>query len=245
MAGSTAFDWAACEDPAEMVQLLLDASERKKRLALDAYRDIAFEPDGPDYLRGDYFENRFSCDCSHCVSPERKQIRADILREIFPPPHSKQCPKCGGKVSPDLLGHDLENHACCADMTCGFISNMTWAYWIKYPFPDEWRTPTVIGLARQIDDTGDFSALPILADALEEAGCEDEAILDHCRSNGKCSNCAGKGWTVPKSTEYYLMRADPLVFRGVQCQQCGGGGNEKRVDHLRGCWVIDLIFGRE
>jgi hypothetical protein len=30
--------------------------------------------------------------------------------------------------------------------------------------------------------TGDFSAMPILADALQEAGCENEWLLWHCRA---------------------------------------------------------------
>jgi hypothetical protein len=36
-------------------------------------------------------------------------------------------------------------------------------------------------LARQIAASGDYSALPILADALEEAGCDDEFLLQCCR----------------------------------------------------------------
>jgi hypothetical protein len=47
-----------------------------------------------------------------------------------------------------------------------------------------WRTDTVLALARQMCDTGDFFAMPILADALQEAGCEDEAVLAHCRGDG-------------------------------------------------------------
>ncbi|MDY3556283.1 hypothetical protein R5W24_005446 [Gemmata sp. JC717] len=30
-------------------------------------------------------------------------------------------------------------------------------------------------------ESRDFSAMPILADALQDAGCEDGAVLDHCR----------------------------------------------------------------
>jgi hypothetical protein len=30
----------------------------------------------------------------------------------------------------------------------------------------------------------DFSPTPVLADALQDAGCEDAAILDHCRGDG-------------------------------------------------------------
>lgn len=48
----------------------------------------------------------------------------------------------------------------------------------------EWRTGTVMSLARQIREIGDFAALPILADALEEAGCTDEVLLGHCRGPG-------------------------------------------------------------
>jgi hypothetical protein len=30
----------------------------------------------------------------------------------------------------------------------------------------------------------DFSAMPILADALQDAGCDNDDILDHCRGPG-------------------------------------------------------------
>ena len=42
-------------------------------------------------------------------------------------------------------------------------------------------TPTVTALARQMYDTQDFTAMPILADALEDAGCQDAEVLRHCR----------------------------------------------------------------
>jgi hypothetical protein len=40
-------------------------------------------------------------------------------------------------------------------------------------------------IARTIYETGDFSSLPILADALEEAGCGSALLLDHCRKPAK------------------------------------------------------------
>jgi hypothetical protein len=46
------------------------------------------------------------------------------------------------------------------------------------------RTATPVGLARAMYDTRDFSTLPILADALQEAGCDTPDILDHCRGDG-------------------------------------------------------------
>jgi hypothetical protein len=48
-----------------------------------------------------------------------------------------------------------------------------------------WLNPTVRSLAARIDDEQAFDPLlPILADALEDAGCTDRAILEHCRGPG-------------------------------------------------------------
>jgi hypothetical protein len=63
-----------------------------------------------------------------------------------------------------------------------------------------WRSRTAVALARQAYTSRDFGALPILADALQDAGCVDEEVLAHCR----------------------------------------GGG-----PHVRGCWVVDGVFGKE
>jgi hypothetical protein len=47
-----------------------------------------------------------------------------------------------------------------------------------------WLTPTVVAIACRAYDTCDFAALPVLADALEDAGCDDEKMLSHCRGPG-------------------------------------------------------------
>jgi hypothetical protein len=44
-----------------------------------------------------------------------------------------------------------------------------------------WLTSTVTGLAETIYNDRAFDRLPILADALQDAGCEDADILNHCR----------------------------------------------------------------
>jgi hypothetical protein len=48
-------------------------------------------------------------------------------------------------------------------------------------FSPEWRTDTAIALAKQMYDSRDFGAMPILADALQDAGCDNDDILNHCR----------------------------------------------------------------
>lgn len=45
------------------------------------------------------------------------------------------------------------------------------------PFSPAWRTEAAVGLARQMYRARKFSAMPILADALQDAGCEDEQLF--------------------------------------------------------------------
>jgi hypothetical protein len=51
-------------------------------------------------------------------------------------------------------------------------------------FAPEWRTDTAIALARTMYESREFSAMPILADALQDAGCDNDDVLNHCRGAG-------------------------------------------------------------
>jgi hypothetical protein len=62
-----------------------------------------------------------------------------------------------------------------------------------------WHDGLLVSMAQKMYDTRDFSDMPVLADALEEAGCDNPDILNHCRSGG---------------------------------------------EHVRGCWVLDLLLGK-
>jgi hypothetical protein len=68
------------------------------------------------------------------------------------------------------------------------------------PFDPAWLTSTVVALATGIYESRDFGAMPVLADALQDAGCDNADILDHCRGPGP---------------------------------------------HVRGCWVVDMLLGKE
>jgi hypothetical protein len=75
------------------------------------------------------------------------------------------------------------------------------------PFPfrpviadPSWLTSTVVQIAGGIYQERAFDRLPYLADALQDAGCENADVLDHCRRPGP---------------------------------------------HVRGCWVVDLVLGKE
>lgn len=51
-------------------------------------------------------------------------------------------------------------------------------------FAPRWRSADAVGVARGIYEDRAFDRLPLLADALMDAGCDDEQILGHCRSDG-------------------------------------------------------------
>jgi hypothetical protein len=51
-------------------------------------------------------------------------------------------------------------------------------------FAPSWRTETAVALAAGIYADRAFDRLPILADALEEAGCDNADVLNHCRGPG-------------------------------------------------------------
>jgi hypothetical protein len=67
-------------------------------------------------------------------------------------------------------------------------------------FRPEWRTPDAVAIASDMYLRRDFVALPVLAEVLSEAGCEDPPLLRHCREPG---------------------------------------------EHIRGCWVVDLVLSKE
>jgi hypothetical protein len=55
----------------------------------------------------------------------------------------------------------------------------------KVKFDTKWRTDTAVSLARGMYESRDFGAMPILADALQDAGCDNEDVLNHCRDTNQ------------------------------------------------------------
>lgn len=62
-----------------------------------------------------------------------------------------------------------------------FILELSGNPFKPYRFEDAWRTDTVVDLAKSIYADRAFDRMPILADALLDADCDEESILRHCR----------------------------------------------------------------
>ncbi|OWK40919.1 hypothetical protein [Fimbriiglobus ruber] len=61
------------------------------------------------------------------------------------------------------------------------------------PFDPVWRTNAVLSLADSVVAERAYDRLPILADALEEAGCDNALALAHCRT---CVDHAPGCWVI-------------------------------------------------
>jgi hypothetical protein len=64
-----------------------------------------------------------------------------------------------------------------------FRPAVTGPYWLA------WEGGCVVAMARAIYEDRRWEDMPFLADALEEAGCEDEGMLSHCRTGSHARGC--------------------------------------------------------
>lgn len=74
-------------------------------------------------------------------------------------------------------------------VVCGFLRELYGDPFAQVEISPHWRTPEVQGLARGIYAERAFESMPVLADALLDAGCESEAVLAHCRAEGHLRGC--------------------------------------------------------
>lgn len=61
--------------------------------------------------------------------------------------------------------------------------------WWKPVVDESWFSSTVVALLHGIIADRAFDLLPILADALQDSGCENEYLLDHLRKDGPHFRC--------------------------------------------------------
>jgi hypothetical protein len=207
----TEAEWPVCGDPTRMLEFLRDkASDRKLRLfAVACCRDAV----GVANLNWDRFQQDIDS--------------AEQLAEGAADPPNRLGHQFGFFTIHHGGGNSLE-WACHAakdpsawDGAVGVVGALDDLFWTNEEtnyggicvrdifgnpfrpvnFESAWLTGTVVSLARQMYAAREFSAMPILADALQDAGCDNDDILNNCRDTS--------------------------------------------LPHVRGCWVIDLLTGRE
>lgn len=115
-----------------------------------------------------------------------------------------------------------------------------------------WNGGTVKRMAESIRESRCWDDLPVLADALQDAGCEDAEILGHLRGEETVpcdNNCSQLVSPVSSKGQWMEYEQAGPGSRWVVCSRCGGSGftrrRRKNVVHVRGCWVLDLLLGKE
>ena len=189
--------------------------------------------------------------------------RADLLRDIFGNPwHKVEMPTRLGVREIPVVIHEIE----CKGVTF-------YCPWLT------WRDGLIPQMAQNIYDNRRFEELPILADALEEAGCVADTKCPECSGSERdntgikwCQTCSGTGVVSPILTH---LRApcpyckDAKFLTGDVGARVGAGLGDKTREteyqqrfaksfnrrcvckgtrlatHVRGCWVLDLLLGKE
>jgi hypothetical protein len=206
-ASMTEAEWLACADPEEMLPLLREAGERELRLLTCAClrRLWPLLPEGPcrqavevgeawaDGLAGRAdldaaFDAAVDFDVSLPDDPSLRQAAAEAVQgaaAVFP--HYGEALYAAAGLA-DLQGRGAEERAALAGLVrCVFGPRP----FRGVPRDPAWLTADVLTLARAAYDNRilpsghlDPDRLLVLADAVEEAGCTEAAVLDHLRSPG-------------------------------------------------------------
>lgn len=109
---------------------------------------------------------------------------ADIIRDVFPNPWrlpelvatEEDCPKCHGcGTRRHKMGRRKSCLYCCGNGKATPVLL--------------WENGTILKIARGIYEERRWDHMGILGDALMDAGCENEAILSHCRQGDHVLGC--------------------------------------------------------
>lgn len=149
------------------------------------------------------------------LSPADAGVRSDLVREFFPSPFIRW------RIDACLVADEGHKGECPT-------------------LRGRWVTPQTVALARAALDDGDEFGnmdtvrLAVLADSLEENGCDDDYLLGHLRGLAPC------GWCLQGT-------------HGME-QACGGHGYgryglghhgwlKSQTPHPVGCWAVDMVLG--
>jgi hypothetical protein len=243
----TEAEWLACTDPQPMLELLRGKATGRKlrlfacaccrrlwRLIRDERCKHAIETAerlSDDWIVSEESEEALLAACDAFQEAEEHEIYDETIADIaslllcpevpddqYPKPFdahlvSNRTIDLAGSAASYAAGDDSEGEEFEKGLAieraahCGLLREIAGSPFSPPPIDPVWLTHTVTNLAETTYEerslpSGELDPLrlSVLADALEDAGCTDADILDHCRSGGP---------------------------------------------HVRGCWVVDLLTGRE
>lgn len=154
-----------------------------EREARKAFHDIAGGERGPAHLKA----AQAAANCYRRAANATRDVVSLVAEALDP-------------VEPGKCGLPRRQPGPFADLARDVFGPLAYRPVVVDPTWRAWDNGSVQKLAARVYRGREFDQLPFLAELLTEAGCTDEDILDHCRSEGP---------------------------------------------HVRGCWVIDLLMGKD
>jgi hypothetical protein len=158
-------EWTACADPQAMLDFMFEKASRRKieLYTSGCYRSVWH------LLTDERFRNKMSVrdryfDALATEDELDLAIKAadDVPNHVWLDAWDSISPQRQVEILRDLFGNPFR----------------------LVPLDPSWRTRRVLALAQEVYDNRAFDRLPLLADALEGAGCRDADILAHCRGAG-------------------------------------------------------------
>jgi hypothetical protein len=200
----TEAEWLACGDPESLRRhVCARASERKLRLfAADCFRNVMrLLPDPRQHQAIATLDEL----AEGTADPTARRQAAGLSRRAF-----AEFPSRFGQPSPipvddphfvglmlyrEFMSSSLAHHATrvSAGLADGADERERQIFVFRdifgnpfrpVAFDPAWRTDTAMSLAQTMYESRDFSAMPILADAFQDAGCTNDDVLNHCRGPG-------------------------------------------------------------
>ena len=199
----TEAEWLACNDPRKMLRFLRDhATERKRQLIVvaccrhnwakfiseDARHAVElverFADEGCQSLKTNLELGAAHLKALEATNEARRQMNVDAW-------HAAEAARMATHVDFDeaeaayyALGAEFASDEE-LELGCQLVRDVMPNPVRLVDMKPTWITANTTTLATAIYADRAFDRLPILADALEDAGCTDRAILDHCRQPGE------------------------------------------------------------
>jgi hypothetical protein len=198
-------EWLQCDNPERMIAFLLKKRSRKMRLAAVAacrlFSGLLFDERSQAALEvAERFADGLATDEERNAAYENARPAVTAMGDAYSA--AVEAPGPTSEEGEDFMyAYSVAEAAQAAvseepEVAFSYLPASRYDFYFAYSanilrdvfgpatrvaFDPPWLTPTVTALACEIYGERKFDRMPLLARALEEAGCEERTILEHCR----------------------------------------------------------------